>query len=87
MFFDRAAQQDAAGVGIFCITLKGDVLPYVFTLTENCSNNVAKYQTLIIGLEMAIDMKVTQLKVYRDSKLVINQLLSLYEVRKSKLLP
>ena len=63
------------------------MLPFVFTLTENCSNNVAEYQALIIGLEMAIDLKITQFKVVGDFKLVINQLLSLYEVKKPELLP
>ena len=61
-------------------------MPFVFTLIENCSNNVAEYQALIIGLEMAIDLKITQLKMVEDSKLVINQLLSLYELKKPKLL-
>ncbi|KAL0427729.1 UNVERIFIED_CONTAM: hypothetical protein Slati_2947700 [Sesamum latifolium] len=36
---------------------------------------------------MAVDTKQRHLKVYGDSQLVINQLLDLYEVRKSKLLP
>ncbi|KAL0420932.1 UNVERIFIED_CONTAM: hypothetical protein Slati_3116100, partial [Sesamum latifolium] len=53
----------------------------------NCSNNVAEYQALIFGLEMAVDTKQRHLKVYGDSQLVINQLLDLYEVRNSELLP
>ncbi|KAL0418920.1 UNVERIFIED_CONTAM: hypothetical protein Sradi_1305500 [Sesamum radiatum] len=54
-------------------TSKGEVLPYAFTLTENCSNNVAEYQALILGLEIAIDAKQLPLKVYGDSQLVVNQ--------------
>ena len=69
------------------ITLEGEVLPYAFTLTHNCSNDEAKYQALIIGLEMATEMKITQLEVFGDSQLVINQLLTLYEVKKLELLP
>ncbi|KAL0420324.1 UNVERIFIED_CONTAM: hypothetical protein Slati_3055300 [Sesamum latifolium] len=69
------------------ITSEGEVLPYSFTLTQNCSNNMAEYQALIFGLEMAVDTKQRHLKVYGDSQLVINQLLGLYEVKKLELLP
>ncbi|KAM2154204.1 hypothetical protein ACFX1Q_046055 [Malus domestica] len=36
---------------------------------------------------MAINMEVTTLEVYGDSKLIINQLLTEYEVRKDDLVP
>ncbi|XP_059284790.1 uncharacterized protein LOC132038083 [Lycium ferocissimum] len=47
----------------------------------------AEYQALILGLEMAVDMKQLQLQVFGDSQLVINQLLGSYEFRKPELLP
>ena len=52
------------------------ILSYSFQLRELCSNNVAEYQALIIRLQMAIDMEITMLEVYGDSKLIINQLLT-----------
>ncbi|KAL3500162.1 hypothetical protein ACH5RR_039255 [Cinchona calisaya] len=76
-----------AGAGVVFITSEGDVLPYSFTLTHQCSNNVAEYQALIIGLEMEVDMKQLQLSIFGDSKLVVNQLLGKYEVKKSELWP
>ncbi|KAM2645192.1 hypothetical protein EV1_018762 [Malus domestica] len=36
---------------------------------------------------MAIDMEITMLEVYGNSKLIINQLLIEYEVRKDDLVP
>ncbi|KAM1000630.1 hypothetical protein ACFX2A_007359 [Malus domestica] len=63
------------------------VLPYLFRLSEICSNNIAEYQALIIRLQMAINMEITTLEVYGDSKLIINQLLTEYEVRKDDLVP
>ncbi|XP_070049392.1 uncharacterized protein [Nicotiana tomentosiformis] len=54
---------------------------------ETCSNNAAKYQALIIGLEMALDMKILQLEIYDDSKLIINQFWGIYDVKKEDLLP
>ncbi|KAM1179957.1 hypothetical protein ACFX2G_019468 [Malus domestica] len=63
------------------------MLPYSFQLNALCSNNVAEYQALIIRLQMAINMEITTLEVYGDSKPKINQLLTEYEVRKDDLVP
>ncbi|XP_057789942.1 uncharacterized protein LOC131006784 [Salvia miltiorrhiza] len=87
MFFDGASHKEGAGAGIVFVTPERQVLPFSFTLTENCSNNVAEYQALILGLEMALNMQQSHLKVYGDSKLVVNQILGLYEVKKLELLP
>ncbi|KAL0453898.1 UNVERIFIED_CONTAM: hypothetical protein Slati_1367900 [Sesamum latifolium] len=86
MYFDGTSHKEGAGAGVVFITSEGEVLPYSFTLTQNCSNNVAEYQALIFGLEMVVDVKQRHLKVYGDSQLVINQLLGLYEVKKPELL-
>ena len=68
MFFD------GTGVGIVFISPQRQILPYSFILSERCSNNVAEYQALIIGLQMTIEMKITSLEICGNSKLVINQL-------------
>ncbi|KAB2604851.1 hypothetical protein D8674_037138 [Pyrus ussuriensis x Pyrus communis] len=87
MFFDGSARADGAGAGVVFMTPQRQILPYSFQLNELCSNNVAEYQALIIGLQMAINMEITALEVYGDSKLIINQLLTEYEVRKDDLVP
>ena len=88
MFFDGATQRCGAdaGAGVVFVTPERDILPYSFTLIECCSNNVAEYQALILGLEMAIDEKTTRLEVFGDSKLIINQVLLHYDVRKPELI-
>nr|XP_027067484.1 uncharacterized protein LOC113693104 [Coffea arabica] len=87
MYFDGAAHRDGAGAGVVFYTPEADILPYSFTLTRRCSNNVAEYQALILGLETAVDMKQLHLRVYGDSKLVVNQLLGVYDVKKPELIP
>ena len=57
MYFDRVAHRDGAGAGVVFVTPQGEVITYSFTLTNRCSNNVAEYQALILGLEMVVDMK------------------------------
>ena len=87
MFFDGSARKDGAGAGVVFVSPERHVLPYSFSLSELCSNNVAEYQALIMGLQMAVEMKISSLEVYGDSMLVINQLLTHYEVRKDDLIP
>ncbi|XP_070015021.1 uncharacterized protein [Nicotiana sylvestris] len=85
MYFDGAAHRGGAGAGVVFAISQGEVLPYSFTLMQLCSNNIAEYQALILGLEMAFEMKWLQLQVFGDSQLVVNQLLGSYEVKKPEL--
>ncbi|KAA0066965.1 uncharacterized protein E5676_scaffold595G00710 [Cucumis melo var. makuwa] len=81
MFFDSAARRSRAGVGIVFISLEKHMWPYSFTLGELCSNNVAKYQALIIGLQMASEFGIKCIEIFDDSKLIINQLSYQYKVK------
>ena len=56
-------------------------------LTESCSNNVAEYNALLIGLQLTHRMGVRYLEAYDDSKLIINQFKGEYEVRHEDLVP
>ncbi|GAA0173897.1 hypothetical protein LIER_27404 [Lithospermum erythrorhizon] len=56
MYFDGAAHQEGPGTGVVFITPQQDLLPYSFSLSHQCSNNVAEYQTLILGLEVTADL-------------------------------
>ena len=78
MFFDGASRigpkgRIIAGVGVVFISPQNHVLPRAFSLTESCSNNVAEYNALLIGLQLAHGMGVRYLEAYGDSKLIINQ--------------
>ena len=87
MFFDGAARREGARAGVVFIFPQQQILLYSFSLNELCSYNVAEYQALIIGLQMAIEMGISQLEIFRDSKIVINQILEQYDVKKEDLIP
>ncbi|XP_070039878.1 uncharacterized protein [Nicotiana tomentosiformis] len=87
MYFDGASHRGGAGAGIVFVTSEGEVLPYSFTLMQLCSNNVAEYQALLLGLEMVVEMKRLQLQIFGDSQLVVNLVLGSYEVKKPELRP
>lgn len=72
MYFDRDSHREGARARVVFVTFDREVLSYFFTLTQNYSNNIAEYQALILGLEIAVDIKQLHLSVYGDSKLVVN---------------
>ncbi|XP_050938837.1 uncharacterized protein LOC127148684 [Cucumis melo] len=64
-----------------------DLLDEELTLCELCSNNVAEYQALIIGLQMGSEFGIKCIEIFGDSKLIINQLSYQYEVKHQDLKP
>ena len=62
----------------------------IATDTEFCgrqTNNFAEYRGLIIGLELALKNKITDLIVYMDSKLIIEQMKGNFKVKNAGLKP
>ena len=90
VFFDEASRvgpkgRIIAGVGVVFISPQNHVLPRAFSLTKSCSNNVARYNALLIGLQLAHGTGVRYLEAYGDSKLIINLVKGEYEVRQEDL--
>lgn len=52
-----------------------------------CTNNMAEYQALILGLSAAKKQGARQLSVYLDSELIVKQIKGEYRVKDEKLKP
>lgn len=76
-----------SGVVILFISPQGDLIPHAFTIARHCFNNIAEYQAIIMGMEIALSMGIRHLKIFGDSKLIVNQVNEDYEVRKPDILP
>src|SRR3954463_3290550 len=92
MYFNGASRSTprdglVAGVGIVLISPQDHVIPRAFSLIEPCTNNVAEYNALLIGLQLAHQLGVRNLQAYGDSELIVNQLPGEYEVRSNDLIP
>ncbi|XP_071926040.1 uncharacterized protein [Coffea arabica] len=87
MYFYGVAHRDGADAEVVFYTLEADILPYFFTLTRRYSNNMTEYQALILGLETTINMKHLYVRIYGDSKLVVNQLFGIFDIKKTELIP
>jgi len=61
-----------AGARVVLVSLQNYVIPRAFSLIEPCSNNIAEYNTLLIGMKIADEIGVKNLKPYGDSKLIVN---------------
>ena len=90
LFFDGASRTGSrgniiAGVGIVLVSPQNYVIPRAFSLIEPYSNNVAN--ALLIGMQIADEIDVKNLKAYSDSKLIVNQVRGEYEVRHKDLVP
>ena len=49
---------------------------FSYHLESKCTNNDAKYETLIEGLRKAIDLKVKIIEGFGDSRLLIKQVIN-----------
>ena len=54
---------------------------FSYKLYFDCTNNVAKYEALILGLKMIRELKIKKVGIYGDSKLVINQVKGIYHAK------
>ncbi|XP_072094094.1 uncharacterized protein [Arachis hypogaea] len=74
LYFDGSKHKDGAGVGILIISPEGIPSEFLFELKYPCSNNVAEYEALILGLKILIDKGALEVQILGDSQLVLKQL-------------
>ena len=72
-------------MGIILTRLEGDVVEYALWFEFSTINNEAEYETLIIELRLAKDVRAKHLKVFSDSQLVRGQVKGEYEARKKNM--
>jgi hypothetical protein len=74
MYFDGASSWEGAGVGVLFLA-PGDefIIPFSYRLQWDIdyTNNVYKYEALVLGLEAARKLKIENLIVYGDAKLIV----------------
>ncbi|XP_072081078.1 uncharacterized protein [Arachis hypogaea] len=74
LYFNGSKHKDGAGVRILIISPEGIPSEFLFELKYPCSNNVAEYEDLILGLEILIDKGALEVQILGDSQLVLKQL-------------
>jgi len=88
IFTDGASRNNPgeAGVGIF-ITQDSIPIEKIARYLGTATNNVAEYTAAIIGLEHAVKLRATSVKLCADSELLVKQLNGQYKVKNEGLKP
>ncbi|RDX76828.1 hypothetical protein CR513_43123, partial [Mucuna pruriens] len=87
LLFDSASNALGFGIGASLISPQGRYFPFTARLGFSCTNNMAEYEACAMGIDMALEYQVKDLKVYGDFALVVHQLRGELETRDAKLAP
>ncbi len=80
LMIDGASCSKGAGVGIILQGPSDLEFRQAIQLHFPCSNNGAEYEALINGLQLALKLRPTLLKIFTDSQLVVGQVEGEFEV-------
>jgi ribonuclease HI len=58
LFFDGSSCKEGTGVGVLLLTPDGEQFKYVVHLDFKATNNMAKYEALIVGLSTVLSLGV-----------------------------
>lgn len=89
LFTDGASRGNPgqAGAGAVLFDDDGKETATVSAYLGICTNNVAEYQALILGLKKALQHDCTELTIALDSELIVRQIQGRYQVKNQNLRP
>ena len=76
-----------AAAGAVVSTPEGDVLDESAETLGVCTNNVAEYRALLLGLARAKELGATEVEVVNDSELIAKQVNGQYKVKHADMKP
>lgn len=85
LYFDGSAGKEGAGAGIWITSPTEESKFLSYKLNFDCTNNMAEYESLVLGLETLIKLKAKNIDVYGDSELVIKQVEGTYQTKDARM--
>ena len=85
LFFDGAKNNLGARAGVVLKSPEGVIFEKCLRLNFQATNNEAEYEAFIAGLRSASKLKVPELHVFSDSKMIVNQVIKKFEVQRAKI--
>ncbi|GFY97881.1 hypothetical protein Acr_12g0004220 [Actinidia rufa] len=85
MHVDGAKNSQGAGAGVVLKSTKGAIFEQCLRFNFPITNNEVEYEALLAGLRSANQLGVPELCIYRDSKLVVNQVTGKFESKGIKM--
>ena len=86
LFVDGATNGQGSGAGLILTSPEGIDIEYALRFGFRASNNEAKYEAVIAGLNLAHSLEIDQLEVCSDSHLVVRQIEDTYEVKSGRMI-
>ncbi|XP_025630274.1 uncharacterized protein [Arachis hypogaea] len=81
MHVDGVLNKEGSGAGILLMEGNKVVAEQSLRFRFNASNNQAKYEALLAGLKLALQLQVPRITVYCDSSLVVHQIKGEFQVK------
>ena len=88
MFFDDTSSYLGVGAGVIFVAPDNQfVIPFSYRLQWNVdhTNNVCEYEALVLGVEVVGRMKIKNLEVFGDAKLIMKQVNCQYQAKHPRL--
>lgn len=85
MDFDGSSASMGSGARVVLVSPEGEFFPYSYKLQFPNTNNIAEYEALILGLNMAQIKGIQNLHVKGDVELVVCQVKGQYQARNDQL--
>ena len=81
MGFDGATSKEGAGEGVWVGPPVGQPKLLSYKLDFKCTNNIAEYEALILGLKALKDLQAQRIDIQGDSELAIKQVQGSYQAK------
>jgi ribonuclease HI len=81
MFFYGACSREGAGAGVVFMSPAQETISMSYKLEFEATNNVAKYEALVLGLRVAREMGIQEITVFGDAELVVQQVRNAYQAK------
>nr|CAN76908.1 hypothetical protein VITISV_006597 [Vitis vinifera] len=82
---DGASRSSGSGVGLLLQSPTGEHLEQAIRLGFSASNNEAEYEAILSGLDLALALSVSKLRIYSDSQLVVRHVQNEYEAKDARM--
>ncbi|RVW98441.1 hypothetical protein CK203_026751 [Vitis vinifera] len=82
---DGASRSSGSGVGLLLQSPTGEHLEQAIRLGFSASNNEAEYEAILSGLDLALALSVSKLRIFSDSQLVVKHVQEEYEAKDARM--
>ena len=76
--FDGSCNKTSAGAGVW---IQNTNQIFSYKLDFPCTNNIAKYEALLLGLQLLKKLEAQRISIFGDSELIIRQIKGEYSAR------